>query len=70
MGGRVFKALACCDPPLSGKAMKLFFFLLYPKLCLCISIRHWQTEAKFQETFPVPYTLGKLVSEKLPFHGL
>ena len=25
-GGTVFEALACCDPPLPGKAIKLFFF--------------------------------------------
>ena len=34
MGGRVFKALACCDPPLSGKAMKLFFSPLPKTLSL------------------------------------
>ena len=50
MGETVFKTLACCDPPLPGKAIKLYiFFLLYPKLCLCISVRHQQTEAEFQQ---------------------
>ena len=38
-GGTDFKAFACCDPPLPGKAIKLYFFLLYPKLCLCVSIQ-------------------------------
>ena len=28
----VLKALACCGPPLPGKAIKSYFFLLHPKL--------------------------------------
>ena len=32
-GTLAFKALACCNPPFPGKAIKLFF-LLHPKLCL------------------------------------
>ena len=32
LGGTVFRALGCCDPPLPSKAIKLFF-LLHPKLC-------------------------------------
>ena len=38
-GGTVFKAPAYPDPPWPGKAIQLFF-LLCPKLCLCIAIRH------------------------------
>ena len=49
--GTVFRALACCDPPLPGKAIKLFFFFPYSKPSLCISIWHWQTEAKFQQHY-------------------
>ena len=41
--GTVFKALACCGPPLPGKAIELF--LLYPKLCLCISIWHQRNQS-------------------------
>ena len=44
--GRVFRALACCNPPLPGKALKLFF-LLHAKICLCISILHQWAEANF-----------------------
>ena len=55
----VFRALAFCDPPLPGKAIRLCFSL-YPKLCLCVSIRHWQTEAKFwQHTQKVFHCLYK-----------
>ena len=41
--GTVFKALACCGPPLPGKAIQLF--LLYPKLCLCIAIQQQRNKS-------------------------
>ena len=38
MGGTVFRALACCDPLLLGKAIKLFFFSPLPQtLPLCFN---------------------------------
>ena len=42
-GGAVFKALACCDPPLLGKAIKLFFSPL-PQTLSLFSMWHRQTE--------------------------
>ena len=33
-GATFFRALACCDPPLPGKATKLFLFHLPKTLCL------------------------------------
>ena len=47
-GDTIFKALPCCGPLLSGKAIKLSF-LLHPKLCFHTSIRHQGTEAKFEQ---------------------
>ena len=40
VGHRVFRALACCGPLCLAKQQS-YFFLLHPKLCLCISIQHW-----------------------------
>ena len=69
-GGTDFKALACLDPPLPGKAIKLFFFLLCPKLCLCISVPQWQTEAEFQQQLwcrPAPVAPIQLLAWELPY---
>ena len=52
-GGTVFRALPCCAPlsPFAWQSNKAISFLLYPKLCLCVSIWHRQTDAKFWQHY-------------------
>ena len=46
--GTAFRALACCDPPLPGKAVELFFPSFGPNSVSPFLMQHGWAEAKFQ----------------------